>query len=520
MAKVLASAKSLRELCLIISEGYKFCGMLLNISPIIKHCISIPASIPVHQIEIMSSTTYQQPLSPLDNLMPRFHIPIALILPLANGSEDHKTAIAHLQNSLSKAIIHLPYLAGRVTADSSNRGLLSIAWTTPPNDAGVQIEERAVPEGYPSYTKLIDTGAPSELFPFTLFPAIAPGQESKEEGVPVLRVVCTPIEGGLVVALGIHHCVFDGVAIGEFVRTWASVARGEDVSKVDVKEPGSRLPRISAGLGDELASKRTLNDILVKHREYNFSNGAGDVKKQHGDGQEPPTASSRIFHFPRDHIDRVKASLALTGGVEASALTVNNILCAFLWSRISHIRTSRPTNPQPASVSRLGFAVNGRRILGLTQPIYLGNVTLLAQTEQPMTTLSTAPDSTYSALAVVISAIATATRRVDKSHISDLVQLADLLPSFSSLAPGWDFVNGPDLSITSWTDLGLHDADFGNVVGKPTIVRTPFLPSDGSVVVLPRQRADPNEKIEVTVALREDDMKRLSEDEAWNAWCS
>lgn len=402
-----------------------------------------------------------------------------------------------------------------MTADPSARNQLLISWHS---DAASDkdIEEKEAEKEYPSYAMLVEKGAPSIYFPYAMFPQ---GREGEEESV--LRVACTRIEGGLVMTLTMHHCVVDGTGLGQFVKTWAGVARGEETgSGVDGEEPVRRTSQILGGLGDVIdeGKERGVEAILKLHREYKVVDDRSQLGKRGGaDKGAIPAAVSRIFGFARSTIDAVKDSLKDT--VSPSFLTVNNILCAIIWSRISHIRTTRPTGAETGSSSRLGFAVNGRRVLGFIEQPYLGNINLLAQVEQPISSLNETSAGKHAALAPIVSAIATATRRINKSHMSDLVHLVEILPDLSSLGPGWDFDNGLDLSITSWADLGLYDADFGDVVGKAGFVRTPHVLMDGTVVILPRQRNQIDERIEVTIMLREDDIERLCKDEVWKSWC-
>ncbi|KAJ8132512.1 hypothetical protein O1611_g1107 [Lasiodiplodia mahajangana] len=91
------------------------------------------------------------------------------------------------------------------------------------------------------------------------------------------------------------------------------------------------------------------------------------------------------------------------------------------------------------------------------------------------------------------------------------------MEDYRTVFVGWDLFGSRDLTITSWADLGLYNASFGEGLGKPEFVRIPSSPADGVVIVLPRKRGEgaTSEVVEVMVMLRTDDMTVLEKDAAW-----
>ena len=82
-----------------------------------------------------------------------------------------------------------------------------------------------------------------------------------------------------------------------------------------------------------------------------------------------------------------------------------------------------------------------------------------------------------SLMAVVITAIATATSSVSAAHIGEIVALSDQVSDFEDIGPGWNSQHGLDVTYTSWANLGMYDCDFGpSLGGKPRFVRVPYMP--------------------------------------------
>ena len=98
-----------------------------------------------------------------------------------------------------------------------------------------------------------------------------------------------------------------------------------------------------------------------------------------------------------------------------------------------------------------------------------------------------------------------------------------------SVVPGWVQGAGPDLSVTSWACMGLHDegCDLGPLVGRPEYTRLPPVDSDGFLIILPRKRGREQqgdaaetveERIEVGAVLDVRDHAFLGSDAVWGSW--
>jgi len=113
--------------------------------------------------------------------------------------------------------------------------------------------------------------------------------------------------------------------------------------------------------------------------------------------------------------------------------------------------------------------------------------------------------------------------QLTSARIAERVKIAELLPSVKAL----DFTvnsvqqrrKGLDLVITSWANFAFY-VDFGASVGKVEWVRgRDEYPVDGFMCIFPRKRdcKAEDEEIEMTVALRDDVMEGLENDEYFNS---
>ncbi|KAB8205542.1 hypothetical protein BDV34DRAFT_213118 [Aspergillus parasiticus] len=105
--------------------------------------------------------------------------------------------------------------------------------------------------------------------------------------------------------------------------------------------------------------------------------------------------------------------------------------------------------------------------------------------------------------------------KINSHHIAEVYPLVNCMEEYRSLFVGYDSFGSRDLIITSWADLDWYEMDFGPMLGRPKFVRFPCMEADGVVVILPSQRDLSEEKLEIMVMLRRDDMESLENDSMW-----
>ena len=477
-------------------------------------------------------------LSPLDQLMPVTYNRVILAF---TSDADPMAAIDALKHGFHATCSQLPYLKGRVTKQQHDDNRLAISWSE--QDPVPAFQEIQRPLDVPSsYAQLKQEGLPSHRLPQSLCPVAGWVAASFPDGnAPALAVSYTRLDGGILVTVCVHHNVMDGTGTGQLIALWGQNTKADDLPNLllpEADEPWHRLDRLKAATSPSDNNKsepesrqirhsdhRTFESLLASHPEYTTAFSAS----------RPPIlpCTSKIFAFP---IAKLKTAAA------QSKTSVNNILCAVIWSCISTVRSRRwqkesasnpSTTPNPTH-SKLGMAVNGRARIGAplfaeagTGPPYMGNVNLYCVTRLPLatltsTSLSPSPspsDAPPAALATTAHAIAASISRIDTPFIAQVVALASHL--HRTLLPGWDFFDGPDLTVTSWANLDTYAVDFGAGLGRPDFVRVPYIEVDGLNIVLPRRRGDaalPEAVVEVVVMLRRDDMAELKEDTVWRDW--
>jgi hypothetical protein len=466
-------------------------------------------------------------LSPLDQLMPITYNRVILTF---TTKVDQTAAIDALRSGLEATCSQLPYLKGRVIAQQDGR--LAISWSE--QDATPHFREIERPSDIPSYAQLKQELLPSHHLLQSLCPVAGQVIASFPDGnAPVIAASYTHIEGGLFVCLCVHHNVMDGTGTGQLISLWGKHASGifheQPIPLLDPDEPRHRLDRLKAAISSGSKDEATLSG----DKDLGFES----LRKLHPEYTNvlptpvPPSSpcTSKIFTFT---VQKLK-----TAATECKT-SVNNVLCAIIWSCISSVRSIRWQKEASASddgilhtKSKLGMAVNGRARIGQSfvdvagRP-YIGNVNLYCVTSLELELLtklghSPPPGAKWAisdSLASIVQAISTSIAHIDRNFISEVITLTEQASNMQSLLPGWNFFNGPDLAIASWANLDTYAVDFGPELGAPDFVRVPYLQVDGLNIVLPRRRNSVPESIEVVVMLREDDIAELEDNAMWRCW--
>ena len=468
-------------------------------------------------------------LSPLDQLMPRTHITNFLVF----ESQSPEHALSRLQFGLRRVCANLPYLKGRIVHRANERNQLAIVWND--NDSEIKIQRMPTPEELPGFAGLDAERAPVHYFPLALIP-VSPYADHSGEGAPVFVASWTQLGGeggGFILGIGVHHNVVDGAGLSEIMRMWAESSCTENLSASGKRLPDSAEPvrrhawiRERSPFKDDETVGWTIEQLLQKHPEYTL---LSKLKPSATSTEEPaaapsaPAATSKIFTLSGTKLAELKRMLAASN-VPPSHLTVNNIVTSLIWSHITYARNCRTEGCLSASTSKFCCAVNGRNRMGQysEDKPYLGNVTLYAIADRSIDALSsTATNHTAENLTPILTAIATAVGCVNAGHVAEVAGLVDRITDVTDVIPGVQAFGGPDLLLTSWATLGTYGLDFGESVGQPKYMRLPFVPVDGLVVVLPRRRErNPetqaeHDDIEIAIMIREDDMRVLSNNPAW-----
>jgi trichothecene 3-O-acetyltransferase len=322
---------------------------------------------------------------------------------------------------------------------------------------------------------------------------------------PVMAAQANFIEGGLLLTVGAHHSVSDGIGFSNILDVWAknTSAASASTSFTKVDPASNDRSHLMTGLPGA-----TLSDCPEYVLAPTPPTTAGDVNT-HQMAATPttlPPMTARIFYFSPSSLCSLK--------IAASAHSTNDALYAALWRHITlarnplqntHVNTTHSAaSPQTTA---LLYAVNIRpRLSPPLPPTYLGNASMASVTERlPISTL-TSPLSLAAAAATIrasINAFNTPNR------VLLTLGLLASRPDTTDYKFAYNGFLGPDLSATTWADFGVYEMEWGSL-GKPECFRIPGEGMDGSIVVLPRVDGG---GLEVVVGLEDGAMGRLMKDQ-------
>uniref|UniRef100_A0A2P2J998 Uncharacterized protein MANES_11G067800 n=1 Tax=Rhizophora mucronata TaxID=61149 RepID=A0A2P2J998_RHIMU len=95
--------------------------------------------------------------------------------------------------------------------------------------------------------------------------------------------------------------------------------------------------------------------------------------------------------------------------------------------------------------------------------------------------------------------------RMDNDYLRSALDYLELQPDLSALVRGAHTFKNPNLGITSWVRLPIHDADFG--WGRPIFMGPGGIPYEGLSFILPSPTNDGSNW--VAIALLSQHMKRF-----------
>lgn len=453
-------------------------------------------------------------LSPLDQIMPRVYTRLVLCLPTPPASkETDQTIFSALKKGLQQTLTEIPLLGGLLDGDNEDSDKVHI---TPGPGVLLRLKKLTGDPNW-SYQTLKDKNfPPSSLDGDVLAPV---GWMPSGLKPPVMAAQVNVLDGGVLLAVCIHHSAMDAAGFSTVVKTWAKhtmLSFDEDVLESVVPVGSSSLDRTPL-CGESDVGQVDPKIKIKNHPQYKLESSAPPPPPsklpEEPDPLPPaltlPAMTATIFHFSADQLAALKSSV----NPPTSFVSTNDALCALLWSSITRAR-SLPNiikgSQEPAS-SLLGFAVDGRHRLNPALPqSYIGNVNLYASTRLPIPTL-TDP----SKLSAAATAIRAAITEVDNNRIRDVIALINSLSTVTDLKPGFNSFLGPDLAITSWRDMGIMGLHWGAGLGAVEAARVPKAAFDGLCIVLP---ALADGGLDVLVGLQEGAMRRLGADETFSKY--
>lgn len=280
--------------------------------------------------------------------------------------------------------------------------------------------------------------------------------------------------GGVSLGVGMQHHVADGFSGLHFVNTWSDMARGLDLT-------------IPPFIDRTLLRAREPPQPAFPHVEYQ---PAPNMKTPQQNSVQDTTTVS-IFKLTKDQVSKLKAKSKEDGNT--TNYSSYEMLSGHIWRCTCKAR-ALPDDQD----TKLYIATDGRaRLQPPLPPGYFGNVIFTA------TPLALAGDLQSKPTWYAASRIHDALARMDDDYLRSALDYLELQPDLSALVRGAHTFRCPNLGITSWVRLPIHDADFG--WGRPIFMGPGGIAYEGLAFVLPSPANDGS--LSVAIALQTEHMK-------------
>ncbi|KAF2790997.1 hypothetical protein K505DRAFT_327196 [Melanomma pulvis-pyrius CBS 109.77] len=495
----------------------------------------------------MTANSRDLHLSILDQTMLRQYVRNLLIFPFPDPSHTEAATNA-LRTGFSATLHQFPFLAGTIKQSDSPSTRLSLQY---PEHIPPELVSRIFNSDFDlaanlifHYDTLREGGMPPSRLPSDVFcpkvlrshPGLddpcAEGITSFAKGypIPVIAAQANFIPGGLILSVYTHHSVVDGTGIARLYQVWSGHIRSHncDEETPDSQHPSSMSPTPTQNnYTDPSLARRTIDTFatppsFAECPEVRIPGTSASVPALRS---TPYNLSAKVIVFTESKISSLSATLSAITNKRISAFIV---LAAMLWSHITRARGPLLAE-HDIQKTTLGIAIDHRKNLGpaITHS-YLGNCATGLTTSLPLSTILSPLTITAESLAPVAVNISQSLSSVDLDWLKARISYFSRTPNSSALSLDLDIRNGPDLFITSWMHMGA-DYEWGipgtmesgdgksRRGGVPTAIRKPHWASEGSIIVLPRQKIGSHD-FEVSVCLEEAEMGKVVESLRREMW--
>uniref|UniRef100_A0A2N9HYJ1 Shikimate O-hydroxycinnamoyltransferase n=1 Tax=Fagus sylvatica TaxID=28930 RepID=A0A2N9HYJ1_FAGSY len=401
--------------------------------------------------------------SNVDLVVPRFHTPSVYFYRPSTSTNNFFDANV-LKEALSKALVPFYPMAGRLKRDEDGRIEIDC------NAEGVLFVQAHT-------TSLIDDFG--DFAPTLELRQLIPSVDYSKgiETYPLLVLQVTYFKcGGVSLGVGMQHHVADGFSGLHFVNAWSDVARGLDLT-------------IPPFIDRTLLRARDPPQPTFQHIEYQPAPPMKTPFQSTKSGPENTTVS--ILKMTRDQLNKLKAKSKEDGN------TINyssyEMMSGHVWRCACKAR-DLPDDQE----TKLYIATDGRsRLRPQLPPGYFGNVIFTATPTALAGDLQSKP-TWYAA-----SRIHDALTRMDNEYLRSALDYLELQPDLSALVRGAHTFRCPNLGITSWVRLPIHDADFG--WGRPIFMGPGGIAYEGLSFIIPSTTNDGS--LSVAISLQSEHMK-------------
>ncbi|KAG0472031.1 hypothetical protein HPP92_016577 [Vanilla planifolia] len=402
--------------------------------------------------------------SNLDLVVPRFHTPSVYFYRRPEDAGEMFFEAVRLKETLSRALVPFYPMAGRLARDEDGRIAIEC------NGEGVLFvvaETDAVVDDFGDFAPTMEM---KQLIPKVNY-------TDDISTFPLLVLQVTHFKcGGAALGVGMQHHVADGYSGLHFINSWSDVARGVGVS-------------VPPFIDRTLLHARDPPASSFPHIEY----------------QPPPsmpkpsstttTVAVGIFTASRSQLGILRSKAETPGGA-GSSFSSYSLLAAHIW------RCACAARDLPADqTTKMYIATDGRQRLRPPLPEgYFGNVIFTAT---PMATAGEVADGVEAAAGRIQAALG----RMEDGYLRSALDYLELQPDLSALVRGAHTFRCPNIGITSWSRLPIHDADFG--WGRPIFMGPGGIAYEGLSFVLPSPTGDGS--LSVAISLQPQHMTRFQD---------
>ncbi|KAL2242770.1 UNVERIFIED_CONTAM: Shikimate O-hydroxycinnamoyltransferase [Sesamum indicum] len=371
---------------------------------------------------------------------------------------------AVLKAALGRALVPFYPMAGRLKRDKDGRVEIDC------NAEGVlfvEAESDAVVDDFGDFAPTLELRR--------LIPPVDYSQGISTFPLVVLQVTRFKC-GGVSLGVGMQHRVADGFSGLHFINTWSDMARGLDIT-------------IPPFIDRTLLRARDPPQPKFEHIEYQPppTMAIHDSQKINA----APRTVVAILKLTRDQLNTLKAKTKEDGNTVT--YSSYEILAAHIW-----VCACRARGLVDEQKTKLFIATNGRsRLRPPLPPGYLGNVIF------PITPVAVSGELQSKPISYTAGMIHDVLVRMDDEYLRSALDYLEVQPDLMALVRGANTFNCPNLAITSWVGLPIHDADFG--WGRPVFMGPGGIVYEGLCYLLPSPTNDGS--LSVPISLQEEHMK-------------
>ncbi|KAF9617123.1 hypothetical protein IFM89_034173 [Coptis chinensis] len=395
--------------------------------------------------------------SNVDLVVPRMHTPSVYFYG-PNGSPNFFDA-AVLKEALSKAQVPFYPMGGRLKRDEDGRIEIDC------NGEGILFVEAVTGSVIDDFGDFAPTLELRQLIP-------AVDYSGDISSYPLLVLQVTHFKcGGVSLGVGMQHHIADGASGLHFINTWSDMARGLDLT-------------IPPFIDRTFLKARDPPTPSFEHIEYQ----PPPYMKTPSDSNCTAVA---IFKITREHLNILKAK-SKEGG-NTTNYSSYEMLSGHVWRSACKAR-GLPDDQE----TKLYIATDGRsRLRPALPPGYFGNVIFTT------TPIAVSGQLNSNPLFYAAGKIHDALARMDDKYLRSALDYLEMQSDLSALVRGAHSFRCPNIGITSWSRLPIHDADFG--WGRPIFMGPGGIAYEGLAFMLPSPTNDGS--LSLAISLQPDHMK-------------